>query len=143
MTQVLEKSAAVTARAEQPPMRSDLPLRIAVPLMVLVLFVVIWHVGVQISGVPQYILPGPAAVVQAMVKGVCGRFCGCRFGLGVSAFGSTIPLEYPDTICGADFIVSFGLNNLRRHFIHFVAQPSRTYHLPRPSGTYGAGAALC
>ena len=68
MTQVVETSVATAAPMKPPAMRSDLPLRIAVPLLVLVLFVAIWHIGVQISGVPQYILPGPAAVAQAMVK---------------------------------------------------------------------------
>ena len=48
--------------------RRDLLLRILVPLLVLALMILIWHIGVVVSGVPQYILPGPVAVAKAMVS---------------------------------------------------------------------------
>ncbi|RDJ04072.1 ABC transporter ATP-binding protein [Rhizobium phaseoli] len=47
--------------------RRDLALRIAVPLLVIALLVLIWYAYVKLSGVPSYILPGPAAVANAFV----------------------------------------------------------------------------
>jgi NitT/TauT family transport system permease protein len=48
--------------------RRDLTLRIAVPLAVIAILVLIWHVYVRVSGVPPYILPGPVAVAYAFVN---------------------------------------------------------------------------
>jgi len=48
--------------------RRDLTLRIAVPLAVIAVLVLIWHVYVRVSGVPPYILPGPVAVGYAFVN---------------------------------------------------------------------------
>jgi len=45
----------------------EIALRIAVPLAMVAVLVVIWHVGVVASDVPPYILPGPGAVVAALV----------------------------------------------------------------------------
>ncbi|WP_064686064.1 ABC transporter permease [Rhizobium bangladeshense] len=47
--------------------RRDLALRIAVPLLVIALLILIWYAYVKLSGVPPYILPGPAAVGNAFV----------------------------------------------------------------------------
>ncbi|EGE55499.1 putative nitrate/sulfonate/bicarbonate ABC transporter, permease protein [Rhizobium etli CNPAF512] len=47
--------------------RRDLALRIAVPMLVIALLVLIWYAYVKLSGVPSYILPGPAAVANAFV----------------------------------------------------------------------------
>ena len=44
----------------------DLVLRILVPIFVLATMVLIWHVGVAVSGVPPYILPSPIAVATAL-----------------------------------------------------------------------------
>ena len=44
----------------------DLVLRILVPFFVLATMVLIWHVGVAVSGVPPYILPSPIAVATAL-----------------------------------------------------------------------------
>lgn len=41
-------------------------LRIVIPFAVVALLIVIWHVGVVVSGVPQYILPGPVAVANSL-----------------------------------------------------------------------------
>lgn len=46
--------------------RRDLALRILVPFLVLALLVLVWHVGVVVSGVPPYILPSPLAVARAL-----------------------------------------------------------------------------
>jgi NitT/TauT family transport system permease protein len=46
----------------------DTALRIAIPLLVVLALVLLWQVLVTLSGVPQYILPGPPAVGAALVK---------------------------------------------------------------------------
>ena len=46
----------------------DLLLRIATPVGLLMVIVAIWHIGVTMSGVPRYILPSPAAVMEALLK---------------------------------------------------------------------------
>ncbi|MCM2473285.1 ABC transporter permease [Rhizobium sp. CG5] len=43
-------------------------LSIAVPVGVVAVLILIWHIGVLVSGVPQYILPGPVAVAGALIK---------------------------------------------------------------------------
>jgi NitT/TauT family transport system permease protein len=48
--------------------RRDLALRIAVPLAVIALLVLLWYVYVRLSGVPPYILPGPVVVAHAFVN---------------------------------------------------------------------------
>lgn len=53
-----------TAAAER---RKEIALRIAVPLAMVAVLVLIWHFGVVWSGVPPYILPSPGAVVSALV----------------------------------------------------------------------------
>jgi NitT/TauT family transport system permease protein len=47
---------------------ADTALRIAVPVLVIAVLVLIWYLGVLISGVPPYILPGPVAVATSLVK---------------------------------------------------------------------------
>lgn len=47
--------------------RKEIALRIAVPLAMVAVLVLIWHFGVVWSGVPPYILPSPGAVVSALV----------------------------------------------------------------------------
>ncbi len=48
--------------------RRDLALRIAVPIAVIAVLVLIWHAYVRLSGIPPYILPGPVAVANAFVS---------------------------------------------------------------------------
>ena len=43
-------------------------LKILVPIIVVCLLIVVWQVGVWVSGVPQYILPGPIVVAGALFK---------------------------------------------------------------------------
>lgn len=43
-------------------------LRIVVPVGVVAVLILLWHIGVLVSGVPQYILPGPVAVAGALIK---------------------------------------------------------------------------
>ena len=43
-------------------------LKILVPILVVCALLVIWQVSVWVSGVPQYILPGPIAVAGALFK---------------------------------------------------------------------------
>ncbi|EJC75385.1 ABC-type nitrate/sulfonate/bicarbonate transport system, permease component [Rhizobium leguminosarum bv. trifolii WSM2012] len=47
--------------------RRDLALRISIPFLVIALFILSWSIYVKLSGVPPYILPGPAAVANALV----------------------------------------------------------------------------
>ena len=53
-----------TAAAER---RKEIALRIAVPVAMVAVLVLIWHFGVVWSGVPPYILPSPGAVVGALI----------------------------------------------------------------------------
>lgn len=46
----------------------DLLLRVLVPIGVVALLILVWHVGVIVSEVPQYILPSPLAVASALVR---------------------------------------------------------------------------
>ena len=48
----MNASAAGTARPET-------LLRIALPVLVLALGIVAWHLVVEINGIPPYVLPGP------------------------------------------------------------------------------------
>jgi NitT/TauT family transport system permease protein len=43
-------------------------LRIVVPVVTLALAIVAWHLIVTLNGIPHYILPGPTAVAQSLVK---------------------------------------------------------------------------
>ncbi|MGF9692050.1 ABC transporter permease [Rhizobium sp. 0TCS1.26] len=60
--------------AEIPPTKAFLArhretaLRIAIPLLVVLALVLLWQALVTLTGVPQYILPGPPAVAVALVK---------------------------------------------------------------------------
>ncbi len=48
--------------------RRDLALRIAVPFITVAVLVAVWGLFVKLSGVPPYILPGPAAVAGAFIS---------------------------------------------------------------------------
>ncbi|MBB4235774.1 ABC transporter permease [Rhizobium esperanzae] len=48
--------------------RRDLALRISIPILVIALLILVWYLYVKLSGVPPYILPGPAAVANALVS---------------------------------------------------------------------------
>jgi NitT/TauT family transport system permease protein len=43
-------------------------LRIVVPVVTLALAIVAWHLIVTLNGIPHYILPGPTAVAQSLLK---------------------------------------------------------------------------
>ena len=43
-------------------------LKIFVPVLVVFTLLALWHIGVTLSGVPQYILPSPLAAATALVK---------------------------------------------------------------------------
>ncbi|MCB2401342.1 ABC transporter permease [Rhizobium ruizarguesonis] len=47
--------------------RREFALRIAIPFLVIALMILVWYAYVKLSGVPPYILPGPAAVANAFV----------------------------------------------------------------------------
>lgn len=47
--------------------RKEIALSVAVPLLMVVALVLIWHLGVMWSGVPPYILPSPGAVESALI----------------------------------------------------------------------------
>ncbi|NLX89554.1 MAG: ABC transporter permease, partial [Syntrophomonadaceae bacterium] len=38
------------------------------PFLVIILAVMLWHIGVKLSQVPVWILPGPVQVLQAMIS---------------------------------------------------------------------------
>ncbi|MCM2290974.1 ABC transporter permease [Allorhizobium sp. BGMRC 0089] len=46
----------------------DTLLRSVVPIGVVIAMVLVWHIGVTVSGVPQYILPGPLAVAKSLYE---------------------------------------------------------------------------
>ncbi|MHA7968236.1 ABC transporter permease [Rhizobium sp. CAU 1783] len=46
----------------------ELLLKVLVPVIVVVALISLWHIAVIVSGVPQYILPSPAAVAVSLVK---------------------------------------------------------------------------
>ena len=64
MSDGIELATALKAKAAN---RNDLLLRIAVPLIVLFVLIVIWDIGVRVSGVKPYILPGPLLAANALV----------------------------------------------------------------------------
>lgn len=47
---------------------SERVLRTAIPLTVLGSLVLVWHLVVVMNNIPPYILPGPGAVVEALIK---------------------------------------------------------------------------
>jgi ABC-type nitrate/sulfonate/bicarbonate transport system, permease component len=47
---------------------SETLLRILVPIGVVAVLILFWHIGVVVSGVPQYILPSPIAVATSLVN---------------------------------------------------------------------------
>lgn len=48
--------------------RSETLFRVLVPVVVVAILVALWHLGVTLTGVPQYILPSPAAVAGSLVS---------------------------------------------------------------------------
>ncbi|MCL6707314.1 ABC transporter permease [Pseudomonas sp. R2.Fl] len=58
----------VPARPSLLGRHSETLLRIVIPVGVIAVLILLWHVGVAVSGVPQYILPGPAAVARSLVN---------------------------------------------------------------------------
>lgn len=58
----------VALRPAIPSRTRETLLKIFVPLLVVFVLLTMWHVGVTVSGVPQYILPSPLAVANALVK---------------------------------------------------------------------------
>lgn len=55
-------------RPAMPSRTRETLLKIFVPVLVVFVLLTMWHVGVTVSGVPQYILPSPLAVANALVK---------------------------------------------------------------------------
>ncbi len=55
-------------RPAMPSRTRETLLKIFVPVLVVFVLLAMWHVGVTVSGVPQYILPSPLAVANALVK---------------------------------------------------------------------------
>ncbi|MBC7150788.1 MAG: ABC transporter permease [Rhizobium sp.] len=58
----------VALRPAIPSRTRETLLKIFVPVLVVFVLLTMWHVGVTVSGVPQYILPSPLAVAKALVK---------------------------------------------------------------------------
>ncbi|MBA3041506.1 MAG: ABC transporter permease [Alphaproteobacteria bacterium] len=58
----------VALRPAVPSRTRETLLKIFVPVIVVFVLLTMWHVGVTVSGVPQYILPSPLAVANALVK---------------------------------------------------------------------------
>jgi NitT/TauT family transport system permease protein len=46
---------------------SDHALRIGLPVVMLAIVVLVWHIVVQIFAIPPYVLPGPGLVVSTMI----------------------------------------------------------------------------
>lgn len=64
----MSKTAAVIVKPAGPSRSRETLLKIFVPVLVVFTLLALWHIGVVISGVPQYILPSPIAVATALVK---------------------------------------------------------------------------
>ncbi|ARQ10109.1 nitrate/sulfonate ABC transporter permease protein [Rhizobium etli] len=63
-----EKSAApLLVQTTASARRRELALRVLTPLLVIACLVLVWYAYVRLSGVPPYILPGPAAVASTFV----------------------------------------------------------------------------
>lgn len=58
----------VALRPAIPSRTRETLLKIFVPVLVVFVLLTMWHVGVTVSGVPQYILPSPLAVANALIK---------------------------------------------------------------------------
>ncbi len=64
----MSKTAALTVKPAGPSRSRETLLKIFVPVLVVFTLLALWHIGVVVSGVPQYILPSPIAVATALVK---------------------------------------------------------------------------
>ena len=64
----MSKTAALTVKPAGPSRSRETLLKIFVPVIVVFTLLALWHIGVVVSGVPQYILPSPIAVATALVK---------------------------------------------------------------------------
>ncbi|HEY9646866.1 MAG TPA: ABC transporter permease [Chroococcidiopsis sp.] len=60
-------SARATLRAIAAPLRPLVSADVLAPLIVGALFLAIWEVGVRVSGIKPYLLPGPLLVVQTLI----------------------------------------------------------------------------
>lgn len=58
----------VRMKPAMPSRTRETLLKILVPVLVVFTLLAMWHIGVTVSGVPQYILPSPLAVANALVK---------------------------------------------------------------------------
>lgn len=50
------------------PVKQIIPSEIAAPLVVGLVAIAAWEIGVRISGIPPYLLPGPLLVMQTLVQ---------------------------------------------------------------------------
>lgn len=64
----MSKTAALTVKPVGPSRSREMLLKIFVPVLVVLTLLALWHIGVVVSGVPQYILPSPIAVATALVN---------------------------------------------------------------------------
>lgn len=64
----MSKTAALIVKPAGPSRSRETLLKIFVPVLVVFTLLALWHIGVVVSGVPQYILPSPIAVATALVK---------------------------------------------------------------------------
>lgn len=61
-------AASVAIKPVAPSRSRETLLKIFVPFLVVFTLLALWHIGVVVSGVPQYILPSPIAVATALVN---------------------------------------------------------------------------
>ena len=64
----MSKTAALIVKPAGPSRSRETLLKIFVPVLVVFTLLALWHIGVVVSGVPQYILPSPIAVATALVN---------------------------------------------------------------------------
>src|SRR5262249_61262996 len=62
------RSGVSAARTSQE--RREHALRIALPILVLVLLLLIWEAVVRINHFPPYVLPGPGSILATLVDGL-------------------------------------------------------------------------
>lgn len=62
------------------------------PLLALLFFVMLWDFGVRLGRVPHYILPSPAAVVDALTKGAATLWYHTQVTLAEALLGFTVSI---------------------------------------------------
>ena len=83
---------AQTHQARRGQERRNAALRIALPVVVLALVLLIWEAIVRINHIPPYVLPGPGLILRTLVDFAYFAGVGAKTTMGM---GQVIPLSRP------------------------------------------------